>query len=296
MEKNSTLDTNLKRYTALAGGLVATVGAVNAQVVYTDVNPDQLLSSTTTPNQLGIDFDGDQTVDVAFVGSAGSQSGTFYGYQYQFSYDGVFVGFASGAASTNGWMAASSSANGPAALNAGQQIGSTGSFMGGFGSIAGSNVTSWPNSTSYNNAGNFGEFAASQDGYIGVRFDISGSVYYGWVRIEIGADGKSMIIKDYAYESTAGTAITAGDTGNGFSGVEDIDAKVEIRNVYNKVNIQLDGYNEAEVTVVGLDGKQHTKKQIGSTAVLDLSELSTGIYLVNVATTEGMTTKKIYIK
>jgi hypothetical protein len=59
----------------------------------------------------------------------------------------------------------------------------------------------------------FGNWCSVTDGYIGLRFDISGSIHYGWVRLDVNQAGSIWSVKDYAYESNLVTAITAGDQG-----------------------------------------------------------------------------------
>ena len=44
MDINNT-DSKINKYLALAGGITTAVSGANAQVVYTDVNPDSLLST-----------------------------------------------------------------------------------------------------------------------------------------------------------------------------------------------------------------------------------------------------------
>lgn len=54
-----------------------------------------------------------------------------------------------------------------------------------------------------------------QDGYIGLRFTISENdtdrTHYGWLRVDVAADLKSITIKDFAYEATPETGILAGE-------------------------------------------------------------------------------------
>lgn len=295
MEKKSTLESNLKKYTALAGGLTAVAGGLNAQVAYTDVNPDVTISPSGT-TQYGIDFNGDQTLDVGFVaGSWTGNTGTTQGWAYVSSGSVVQVAFGSSAPATNGWMGSNSSANGPMALSAGDRIGSSGAFLPDQKNMAGTAYVSWPNSTSYNNTYTLGNFAASTEAFLGVRFDISGTVHYGWVRVEVGADNKSLIIKDYAYEQTEDTPIDANSQAS-MASVDELASQVTVRNVNNNLNIKMDGINNANLTVLGLDGKQYINQVIGGMSVVSLEDLSTGIYLVNVTSEEGTTTKKIYVK
>ncbi len=57
-KENSTLGKRLKQYSALTGSLLAIAGTSDAQIVYTDVNPDRVLSSVGDTMQLDLDNDG----------------------------------------------------------------------------------------------------------------------------------------------------------------------------------------------------------------------------------------------
>jgi hypothetical protein len=63
--------------------------------------------------------------------------------------------------------------------------------------------------TYYSEPVNFGDFLGG-DKFLGVRFEVGGNTHYGWVRIGVAGDGKSLKIKDYAYHTTPDTAIDAG--------------------------------------------------------------------------------------
>lgn len=296
MKKNSTLEKNLKKYTALAGSMTAVVGAVNAQVVYTDVNPDLVLNSAGTT--LGtVDFNNDGTVDIAFIAATTSWTQTVGGYNARIDWDGVQAGFGSSANANNGWMgSATSSGQAVAGLSSGVQIGSGGSFFQANGTVGAGLYVSYPSSTSFNFPTTQGAVSGGSEAFIGVRFDISGATHYGWIRVEMSADSKSMTIKDYAYESTADTPIMAGSQAS-MASVDELASQVTVRNINNNLNIKLEGINNADLTVVGLDGKQYINQVVGSVDVVSLGDLSTGIYLVNISTEEGLTTtQKIYVK
>jgi len=82
-------------------------------------------------------------------------------------------------------------------------------------------------SSSFNNtfhSANAGNFVNSQSGFAGVKFLIAGQTHYGWIRIhvtenvDVGPLGPQRITAcDWAYNDVAGSAITAGDTGNGIA-------------------------------------------------------------------------------
>lgn len=295
MKKTITLESKIKKYASLACGVSAVTGA-SAQVVYSDINPDMVLTPSGT-SQYAIDLDGGGTADIAFGMFQGSQTGTYpyggYNIPYTLSYAGGAAIFGSSAASANGWMGSSGA---PAGLSMGNAIGTSGVFYGSQGSmgVVQGTYLGAPINGQYGpyTSGNF----VGAEKYLGVRFDISGSTYYGWVRVEMSSDATTMTLKDYAYESTSGSSINAGDMGGGTSAIEELADQVSINNVYNKLNVRLDGIDNANLTVLGLDGKQHINQTIGSMAVVDMSTLTTGIYLVNVSTEEGTTTKKIYVK
>jgi hypothetical protein len=55
----------------------------------------------------------------------------------------------------------------------------------------------------------FGDYLGNEK-FIGVQFEADGQKHYGWVRINVALDGKSMKIKDYAYHKMPNTSIDAG--------------------------------------------------------------------------------------
>jgi hypothetical protein len=62
--------------------------------------------------------------------------------------------------------------------------------------------------------GGGGDFNA-KEGYLGLRLNVNGQTYYGWARIKkitVSNTSASYVLEDYAYESTPNVAIIAGDT------------------------------------------------------------------------------------
>ncbi|MCB9195863.1 MAG: T9SS type A sorting domain-containing protein [Flavobacteriales bacterium] len=296
MKKTVTLDSKIKQYASVACGITAVTSA-SAQVVYTDVNPDATITAGGATSQYAVDFDNDGSFDVAFAMFTGSQTGTYpysgYNIPYTLDYTVGVATFGTAAPATNGWLASSGNVAG---LSAGSRIGSSATFNGSQGSMGGvfNTYLGAPISNSFGpySSGNF----LGAEKYLGVRFDINGAVHYGWVRVEMSADATTMIIKDYAYESTPETPINAGSQASMVS-VDELASQVTVRNINNNLNIKLEGINNADLTVVGLDGKQYINQVVGSVDVVSLGDLSTGIYLVNISTEEGLTTtQKIYVK
>ena len=63
--------------------------------------------------------------------------------------------------------------------------------------------------------GSGGNWTSKKDRYLGLKLISNGQTYYGWARlsVSVSSNAASCTIKDYAYESTPGKSIIAGDTG-----------------------------------------------------------------------------------
>jgi len=62
----------------------------------------------------------------------------------------------------------------------------------------------------------YGKWFNVKDGYLGLNLNIDGKVYYGWARLNVRSNRGFRIVATltgYAYETEAGKAIIAGDTG-----------------------------------------------------------------------------------
>ena len=76
------------------------------------------------------------------------------------------------------------------------------------------------NITSISDSFTRGHFNGAGDKYVGLKFKIGENTHYGWVRINVDSGVNSIIIKDYAYESTPDLGIKAGE--------EDVSLPVEL--------------------------------------------------------------------
>lgn len=300
MEKSNNLNLKIKRYAALATGVTAAAGA-SAQVTYTDINPDVVLTPSGTAQYL-LNLDGDAVTDMGFAVASGSVTGIYtYGTMqipYTVSYDAGVALFGTAAPATNGWMAASSNAE-PSNIPNGNAIGAAGNFYQAQGFIG--NVQSTYLGAPVN--GQYGPYSdgyfLGTEGYVGIRFDISGSTHYGWARVEMAANGTSMTIKDYAYDATPNTAIAAGDMGS--VGVDEVNFENAIQfisNQNNQVTVKMNTtITNGMINVISIDGKNVASINVNSqTELVDLSNLSSGIYMVNLTSNEGTITKKFYVR
>jgi hypothetical protein len=191
-------------YAAAAAAMAP--AAADAQIVYTDIEPDLFVENTDVSGDgaftgLSTDFDGDGDAEVLFF------ERTTDAYP-RFAYDvdpsdgpdkvlgavGALVPFAGGGTYLY-----------PLPLSAGASIGPANpdlitatTYTYGTFTFNGSDPVSW----------------LGTDAYMGVQFTLDGSAtHYGWIRVEIPSSGGAIVVKEMAYESTPNTAIEAGATG-----------------------------------------------------------------------------------
>jgi hypothetical protein len=82
--------------------------------------------------------------------------------------------------------------------------------LGGYGIFNGEGVEGF--ASIYHAGEGPGQFVPGEPGIVGFEFTKTSdsTVHYGWLRLEVGADGNNGVIVDWAYENTAGEAIQAG--------------------------------------------------------------------------------------
>lgn len=282
MKKNSTLQQKLKSYSAVAAGAAAVTaisGDANAQVMYTDVSPDVTLS--TNGDTYALDLDNNGVVDFTFAFISGVYAGV-YPYNYILAYSGSL-------SSTN--QLDTSAATGYTTAHAmGDPINSSNLWNVGYGA-AGQHLIG----VSFTSVGvTAGEFPAAGDKYVACKFDIAGTNHYGWARINVASNTASITIKDYAYDATANTAISAGDMGT-TTGI--VSNKLEGVNVFagnnKQLNVNLGDIQNATVMVTSITGQEVYKAQQNTSySQIDLSAVANGIYNVVVNTADGRSFSK----
>ena len=181
------LSKRLLQYGALSAAALGVADA-SGQVVYTDIDPDQVLN-------VGDEFAMDLNVDGLTNATVNNPDGLANGNAAIVfpSSGGAFVGFTAGGYEY------------PALLSEGDIIDSAAGFTtpGVRGDLnyygcAYSN-SQWCNTV--------------VDGYLGLRFDdiINGTTHYGWIRMDTDVNGTNIItVKDFAINATADEGIAAG--------------------------------------------------------------------------------------
>ncbi|MPM07123.1 hypothetical protein SDC9_53429 [bioreactor metagenome] len=279
MKKSTQLDGKLKVYASLAMG-AASIGLVNGQIVYTDVNPDVVI--TNVGDSLSIDFDADGLSDYTIR---------------RFDWGGVATNtsvIGRGDVLGNGAMG-SMGAVVPylSALNLNDPIGSAGNWQIQDGDpldLASTQQNKQVLASTYS-GGFYGNFGDNAEHYIGIIFQPGGGTNYnyGWIRVsDIPQTGNTVTIKDFAYNTVADQQILAGQM---TAGIAEEGLNVSIFAADRKLNIRTEV--SGSLSVINAVGQNVVSQQITENTVIDMSGYSAGIYTVRFESNGKTMVKKV---
>lgn len=291
MKKNFTLDeSKLARFSAVAGAVIAG-GSVNAQLVYTDVNPDIIVDTASGPYDL--DFNGDVVADLSLMVVHQAGAGTYSGFTYTYQGSAAAVQTPAG----NGVLmiaSGSSSSMVVAPMNNGDLIDNAAQFASS-GALGVDVLVTIP-VISYTYQFSQGAWLGVSDKFLGVKFMIGANTHYGWARLDVSAGADTIRVKDYAYNQNADLPLLAGQT-VGLDGVA-VDNKVTIKTTLNEayINVTPDliGGRIAFVNMAGQEVKSVEITDINTKVPFE--GIETGIYMVAAQFESGSVTKKVYVK
>ena len=288
IKDNSTLLRKLKQYSALSGALIATAGVADAQVVYTNVIPDEIINGDGDTYNLDLDNNG--VPDYVFQTAV---NGTY-------RYAGVYMYYATniiaGIYYTN-------SSNGfkygyPFALAAGIPIDDNLSFFDIYDILftyQSQNVFIVPGMFSIFGGSSVGYWGGQVDQYLGLKFTDGTNNYFGWARCDVSDDATTITVKDYAYNATAETAIGAGEgLPTGIAGNNTMNFRVF--GYEGVVNIIVNDRNleDANVTVTNMLGQTVINSALSDVITrIDLNQYGKGIYMVTIQRGEESFSKKV---
>jgi hypothetical protein len=278
MKKN--LQKRISKYTAVAGAVVSAAGA-QAQVVYTDVNPDY---SHDAPQNNGfavypLDLNNDQTIDFVVA-----SKDSLYA-------DSTMLRFTLAAPYGAGNAVAGETPSNydyALALDMNSMVDSTLNWIAATNTMAYNVDSSNPYNENWNGV---------TDKYLGLKFVVGGNTHYGWARLDSYAIGDSVVVKDYAFEATPNVGIMTGNMGASLTETQ-IDNLIKFVNqANNTVQVVVNGnLTNGVVSLVSATGQVVSTDAITEkTFSVDMNNLSSGIYMVNVSFNEGTTTKKIIV-
>ncbi|GAB5417762.1 MAG: hypothetical protein Crog4KO_24890 [Crocinitomicaceae bacterium] len=275
------LQNRLSKYTAAAAAVTVGATGANAQIVYTDVDPDFMHPGDEIG--FGLDMDNDGNFD--FIIASGDSI-------FQTSSGSVRVrntvvaGYGSQAANNAIAGEMPSNYNYALALDMGAMIDNTLNWISATNTMAYNVDSANPYAENWNGV---------TDKYLGLRFNSGGNDYYGWARMDVTADADVWTLKDYAYQAGQ-TGIEAGATATIEEGT--MDQYVHFINQDdNTVMIRLnEAVTGANVTVVSTSGQVVQSGAVeGTEFVVNMNDLAGGIYMINVTSEQGTITKKMSV-
>lgn len=248
-------------------GFLTVLGSTNAQIIYTDLNPDCESTMDTSigyaDNLCPIDFDNNATVEYSFRWDTFDTSWYMhmpYGTNCEIALEGT---------------ATINNARFVKPLQFNEAINST---------------LTWGVSSPEPFIG-VQEFFTSNynflnlgDRYVGVKFKIGTNTHFGWVLINFQTVGttRKIIVKSYAYNTSPNTQILAGQT-NGLSAIENESRPVTIYPNPFSDTIFIDGLdpNGYKLSITNSMGQIVVEDNLKSN-VIDLKVLAKGVYYVNI--------------
>jgi len=277
MKKN--LQSRISKYTAVAGAVVSAAGA-QAQVVYTDVNPDY---SHDAPQNNGLavyplDLNNDQTFDFVIASRDTVTPNATVRLTIVAPYG---IGNAVAGETPSNYDYA-------LALDMNSMVDSTLNWIAATNTMAYNVDSANPYDENWNGV---------TDKYLGLKFVVGGNTHYGWARLDSYAIGDSIVLKDYAYEATPNVGILTGNMGASLTETQVENLIKFVNQANNTVQVVVNGnLTNGVVSVVSSTGQVVSSDAITEkTFSVDMNSLSSGIYMVNVTFNEGATTKKIIV-
>ena len=200
----------LTKYIASTGVLATSIISVNADIIYTDINPDHEVGqfhNTKVSEYYDIILDGDTMFRV----------GNFHSYYTWNSMsnkvrNAIWIeGVGQNQVIADYYFDGADTLNDGYVLNAfstNNLINETQSFQtkGWLGVFS---YEVW--STGSNGAGSVGGFGNTTDKYVGVKFQINSNSHFGWLRFTVGSGLGTFSFYDYAYQDCPNIKIKAGD-------------------------------------------------------------------------------------
>ncbi|MDX1419455.1 MAG: T9SS type A sorting domain-containing protein [Rubricoccaceae bacterium] len=199
MKKATTLAERLAAYSAAAGVTLALAPDAGAQIVYTDVDPDETIS---IGESVDLDFDGDGTIDLTIVGNTGGGVNTTARFAVRVPAGGNMDNGVLGVDDV--YFGDPDSIGAASRLSSGVEVGPVSAPQGfyGYGIIA----SLYAGLNYYNFIG--------EEGFAGFRFVAGGgTTHYGWMRLAVNADVTEATLFEYAFDLTPDTPIVTGATG-----------------------------------------------------------------------------------
>ncbi|KAB2814868.1 hypothetical protein [Phaeocystidibacter luteus] len=268
----------LQQYTALATTVLG-AGVANGQIVYTDI-ADTTIDTHKGYYDLDMDNDGSpdfriqQYLDTGSTGLIDAIMVTPFDSLYGRTMGELENGFSY-----------------PFRLVPGDSIGLSSEWQGNTDEQRGYLVFQY-NGTPYPNSNWKGPV---NNGYLGLRIFKNTGFHFGWVRLDIAADNRSFIVKDFAYNSTGNEGMLAAEPT--ISIVERMLEDLTVGQSGTTLYLEKpESYGAIELRVLSMDGREMlTDTWVDTYQELSVSELRNQAILVEFTYRGVRHTKKILL-
>jgi len=284
----------LKQYSAMCISVLATQFSAKAEAVYTDIDPDLILDSDL--DFAYIDLDNNGASDFVFFNFSYYTITSYFITQLRQRVlvwpegDGNAI-----AGSHQTWDYIRYL---PYTLETNQLINETLIFQDGYNQRMAFKTYFSGLTVAY--GGNW--YPEIIDHYLGVKFlDAEDCLHYGWIRCDIKDNGRTLIIKDYAYEIKCNTGILAGDTIGDTASVDIEEINLLNVNIYsfnNDIFVQFLGISENySFQILNLSGAKISSGNLSSNNnIISLRDKPKGYYFVEIYKgNQKFAAKKIFI-
>ncbi len=282
----------LKKFSAFIVTAMLFSVSTNAQIVYTDVNPDTVISSpvSPTPKDYNLDLNNDGVNDYKISVSLAIGGACFTARFYIFYVKAT-------ALNANAVVAVANSTY-PQPMNFNDSIVSGLTFS----------TTGYlryeRTSNQFCSGTTQGYWPLLSDCYLGLKLIVGANTYYGWARMQVSFGyPATCTIKEYAYNSIPNQPILAGETGTGPTGIFENSFASSI-NLFpnpadNHFTIALGSSNQkVEVIITDITGKiiySTTSTDVQKIEV-NTTDFATGIYVVQIQAADFIASKKLIIE
>jgi|GEM_PF-302030 len=285
----------LASYSALAGAFVLANTGANAQVAYTDVNPDETYSGDGEFYELDLNGDGD--VDFMFKVADFTYPGFFYSIaDPTVTWAGLIKNVR--IYSYNGSVGGESGSSGsllPYALNAGADINSDMQFntSASYGNQIMAfyvGVIDYPGVGSTYAFVTAGNWPGKDEKFIALKLKDGGDDFYGWARLSVDDGSGEFTIFDYAYKTTADASIEAGEVAGVAIHTVIQNNQMSAYGYGNTINIVVNDLKStgAKVKVFNIEGQVVYQNELNFSGMqITLNNAASGAYTVQVVTEEN---------
>lgn len=300
----------LMGYSALAVAFLSAGKEADAQIIYTDIDPDTIIAVDAAFYELDLNADGtpDFTLTKRFLASYNPTIYTTYG--------GVFAGSIQlnhiyGTAQGSNALLGEVSPYGfqyPFAMDLDDEICDGGAWLNGnyqslaysygYKLIIGTGLYSY---VQLSGDGNW--FGGQTDKYLGLKLQDEGNTYYGWLRMDVAADNIAFAIKDYAFQSIADSCIRAGQLVDDTVVVESVADFPETFNVYSFGNTiawqdRSGNWSNGTLMVYNINGQLVIEHMMSGAAngKLELPFIASGIYQLVYKNEDRIFTRKLFLE